>query len=704
MRGSSPEWFQEVFVRTWFLALVCGVLIASVTHGQTSSVSQARPIAVAATRDGDDSFRTVDAQVDRMLRTRDLWIRDAMRDADHPERRHERLDQYYRGIRILGGDLTRQIAPDGTVSLFGMLHGGIDIETTPRLTSEEARTAINGVVSGEPVGPPVELVILPLSDGYHLAYSGQAFNGTEILSVAIDANSAAVLRKHSEYITEVGRGKGTYGDDKKVSTKSVSGTFVTDDGLRPSAITTFDMKGSLSRTNSVLNRFAVLGTSDIASDSDNDWTDPTVVDAHVYAGWYYDYLFKRFGRHGIDDRELRIQVLTHPVNRSDIFFQPSDVVDLYYLNAFFCPTCGTDGRGTVVFGEGAPLNFVGPGIDVKPFSAALDVVAHELTHAVTAATSRLNNFELSEAAALNEAFSDIFGVGASFFFLPPGSTQLRADYVIGKDLSVPTGRFAIRNLANPAATRNPDHYSNRIIGGDEHFNATIPGHAYFLAIEGGTNRTSGRTVQGVGPSNRDQIERAFFRALTVLMPSNSTFALTRAATIQASRDLFGTNSPAERAITQAWDAVGVTDRTLPTVALGPNPNPGSSDRCSQPALPQPNWLVDTTASAGSSNLRVTNWTLNLFDGAGGAVQTTFVGSNGRFTSGTPNSAAAFAQNFIECGPGGQTINAQTDACSFFCVSLGGQRSGGAEFTLNAVDNAGQTVSVSSTRITLAAPR
>jgi len=57
------------------------------------------------------------------------------------------------------------------------------------------------------------------------------------------------------------------------------------------------------------------------------------------------------------------------------------------------------------------------------------------------------------------------------------------DYVIGKDLSVPTGSFAIRNLANPAATRNPDHYSNRIIGADEHFNATIPGHAYFLAIE-----------------------------------------------------------------------------------------------------------------------------------------------------------------------------------------------------------------------------
>ena len=141
------------------------------------------------------------------------------------------------------------------------------------------------------------------------------------------------------------------------------------------------MKGSLSRTNSVLNRLTVLGTSDIASDSDNDWTDPTVVDAHVYAGWYYDYLFKRFGRHGIDDRELRIHVITHPVNRADIFFQPGDVVGLFYLNAFFCPTCGTDGRSAVVRSARARRSTSsGPGIDVKPFSAALDVVAHELTH------------------------------------------------------------------------------------------------------------------------------------------------------------------------------------------------------------------------------------------------------------------------------------------------------------------------------------
>ena len=49
-------------------------------------------------------------------------------------------------------------------------------------------------------------------------------------------------------------------------------------------------------------------------------------------------------------------------------------------------------------------------VEVKPFSAAFDVVAHELTHAVTGNSARLNSFPYSEAAALDEGFSDIFGV------------------------------------------------------------------------------------------------------------------------------------------------------------------------------------------------------------------------------------------------------------------------------------------------------
>ncbi len=71
------------------------------------------------------------------------------------------------------------------------------------------------------------------------------------------------------------------------------------------------------------------------------------------------------------------------------------------------------------------------------------------------------------------------------------------------------------------------------------------------------NRTSGLAVQGVGAANREQIEKVFYRAFVFLLPANATFATARTATIQASRDLYGVGGAVERAVTQAWSAVGV---------------------------------------------------------------------------------------------------------------------------------------------------
>jgi Zn-dependent metalloprotease len=93
--------------------------------------------------------------------------------------------------------------------------------------------------------------------------------------------------------------------------------------------------------------------------------------------------------------------------------------------------------------------------------------------------------------------------------------------------------------------------------GGVHINSGISNHAFYLAIEGGANRTSGIAVQGVGGANREQIERVFYRAYTQLLPADATFSLARAATIQAARDLYGAGGVVERAIVQAWTAVGV---------------------------------------------------------------------------------------------------------------------------------------------------
>jgi bacillolysin len=660
--------------------------VATLSLCAVSAHAQGHSRTLAATRAGGD-LRAADQIVDAMVRDRALVVRDVQRDTMMSDRVHERLDQYVRGVRIVGGDLTRQTAADGTVSVFGTLHTDLAVDLAPKLSIDDARTAIARAAGGETSSGAPELVVLPLADGYHLSYRGQAIVGVEIMNVFVDANTGGLLQQYSEFISEVGQGAGTYGDMKKISATSMAGVFVADDLLRPADITTYDMRGNLSRLLGILNVQTSVASSDIASDADNVWTDPTVVDAHVYAGWYYDYVAKRFGRGGTDNRNLRMAVFTHPVRIADIGSASAAVIGQYYLNAFHCGTCGPGGRGAVVFGEGAPRGTYYSNVDVKPFAASLDVVAHELTHAVTANSARLNGFQFSEAGALNEAFSDMFGVATAFYFEPLGSAPLQASYLQGRDLTVPAGAFA-RSMSDPRSTGDPDHYLLRFTGGDPHYNSTIASHAFYLAIEGGTNRTSGRSVQGVGASNREQIEKTFFRALTSLMPSSSTFGLTRVATIQAARDLYGTGSAVERAVTQAWDAVGVQERTVPTAALLPDPATPTTTTCTGSATPH--WLLGVTASGGSSNLRITEWAFDFFD------------HNGALQDHEVLSAANFAQAFNQCGPGSTTLQAQTDACSAFCVDLRGDTTGTAQVTFTASDDAGRPIVFSTPRTTLLA--
>jgi thermolysin len=180
-----------------------------------------------------------------------------------------------------------------------------------------------------------------------------------------------------------------------------------------------------------------------------------------------------------------------------------------------------------------------------------------LSHGVTEYTSGL--IYQDESGALNEAFSDIMGVSAKFFFRPAGAGINQANYELGSDVIRPGG---IRSFDNPGVFGDPDHYSKKLIttndNGGLHTNCTIVDHAFYLAIEGGTNRTSSLTVQGVGATNREQIEKVFYRGFTLMLTPNATFSMARAATIQSARDLYGAGSAAERAVTQAWIAVGVS--------------------------------------------------------------------------------------------------------------------------------------------------
>lgn len=206
----------------------------------------------------------------------------------------------------------------------------------------------------------------------------------------------------------------------------------------------------------------------------------------------------------------------------------------------------------------------------------------------------------NHGSIINEAFSDIFGTSAEFMFHAPGSGALRADYLIAEDVS---GFGPIRSLNNPASigistdtgtVAYPDHrtrqlafalvivqgtranpitvefapvafvngsqvllFTKGVDGGGVHLNSTVLSHAFYLAVEGGRNATSGLSVTGVGAANRELVERAFFRAMTQLMPNAPDQGTAARAVYQAAVDLYGSSSATTNAILQAMVAVGL---------------------------------------------------------------------------------------------------------------------------------------------------
>ena len=534
--------------------LVCAATAAALLY-MPSAVAQGRRGVPRIVPKSLTELRAQDARVDRMLRAGELRLRDSHPDKLVTGRRIERSDQYHRGVRVFGGDVARQLAGGQTISVFGTLYDGLTLDPTPVIREIEARRRVEER-AGVLLGPSRagELVVLPREDGSEaLTWRLRAATGNDLREYFVDARSGAIVYDYSDFQTQsaVGRATGVLGDSKKISALRFGGSFGLDDALRPPALRTYDMKGDPFRTRDVVNGRVQLAQSDLGTDDDNTWQDGALTDTHIYSGYTYDYYFKQFNRRGLNDANLRMQSLVHPVRRSDFNVYGSQF-SAFFANAVYY------GNGTMAYGVGLPAGFTSSGRSWDYASGAIDIVAHEITHGVTDYTSNL--IYRNESGALNESFSDIMGTAVEFFFQPQGNGVLQADYLCGEDIARGAAS-GIRSLASPMDRGHPDHYSIRYTGaadgGGVHINSGIPNHVFYLAIEGGTNRVSGLHVEGVGGGNRLQIESVFYRAFTQLLPADATFAMARQATIQAARDLYGAGSAAERAMTQAWNAVGV---------------------------------------------------------------------------------------------------------------------------------------------------
>ncbi len=214
----------------------------------------------------------------------------------------------------------------------------------------------------------------------------------------------------------------------------------------------------------------------------------------------------------------------------------------------------------MVYGDG------NPNIDSDDYSRGLDVVAHELTHAVTDATSDL--IYRDEMGALNEAMSDIFGATTEAWSDSGGTSMGNPTNFIANDNTWKIGEkigSVMRYMNNPALARQsqPDHYSNlRYIGtetdnGGVHVNSGIINLAYYLLVAGGKHPVRTQDLQEVEGIGLEKAIKIYYEAQIGLFVNSTNFSMARTYLAQAAENLYGVCSNESEQVNRAYDIVGV---------------------------------------------------------------------------------------------------------------------------------------------------
>lgn len=205
------------------------------------------------------------------------------------------------------------------------------------------------------------------------------------------------------------------------------------------------------------------------------------------------------------------------------------------------------------------------------FTIAIDIIGHELTHAVTQFTANL--VYQGQSGALNESMSDVFGSLVKQRNL--GQTAAEADWIIGEGLF--TSRVngnGIRNMKQPGTAYNDpvlgkdpqpghmrDYVQTQSDNGGVHINSGIPNRAFYV------------TAFNIGGYAWEKAGQIWYVTLQSKLSQSATFVTAAAKTYEAARDLYGQGSLEQQAVKAGWAEVGIdVEQTTP-------PDPGSRPGC-----------------------------------------------------------------------------------------------------------------------------
>jgi PKD repeat protein len=440
---------------------------------------------------------------------------------------HSKYQIYFKNIPVEGAIYTVHAIEGKINSANGEYTLGQNISVTPTLKEQDAFDKAISYVhassyqweSTSNSRPTGELTILPIDSTYILTYKFDIY-ATEPLSrqyIFVDASNGNIVKTYNRIhiIDAVGTAKTMYNGNVSITTDSYNGSYRLREAGRGNGIETYN-----------LNHGTNYASATDFTDTDNNWTDTidynhAANDAHYATEATYDYYFTKFGRNSYDNNGAKIKSYVH-YSRN-------------YVNAFWDGTSMTygDGNGTTYL----PLT-------------PIEVVAHEITHGVTEHSAGL--IYSGESGALNESFSDIFGIVIDFFKNPA-----TANYLMGDAMSLTHTPF--RSMQNPNDYGCPGTYKGLYWDPSQevHTNSGVQNHWFYFLCEGGigTNELGNSyTITGIG---REKAAKIAYRTLTVYLTPSSNYADARFYSIQSAIDLFGDCSPEVIAVTNAWYAVGV---------------------------------------------------------------------------------------------------------------------------------------------------
>ncbi|KAL7813299.1 Metalloprotease [Trichoderma gracile] len=255
--------------------------------------------------------------------------------------------------------------------------------------------------------------------------------------------------------------------------------------------------------------------------------DPDVNKAYNNVGHVLNFYEKRFGWKSVDNRNA-------PVTSSVHFGE-------HYENAFWSPE-----SMQMVFGDGNMF--------LRNFTGSVDIIGHELAHAVTDNTSPLEYS--GQPGALNEHISDVFGIMVKQQV--ENETSEEAAWLIGEDCLLPDVKgVALRSMKEPGKAYDDDRFGKdpqveNFAGweaiaedrGGVHIFSGIPNKAFYLS------------AIAFGGYSWKMAGKIWWRTMNCgKVPFCCTFQQFADVTVECAEELFG--GEAAKSVRQAWNTVGV---------------------------------------------------------------------------------------------------------------------------------------------------